>query len=136
MQHPIIPGQRVLASQYEVRTISDLIFSSGAKRTSGSRHSSGSTNPTLRPLKSLTKEDWKPSAGKASLASWLYITSVAAARSPTDLAIAHMLSKVEDPSHVPSKGIVPIVALIENNAARVAGWIHEPSVSVPRAMGL
>lgn len=135
MHHPVTSVSVLPCYIRKPLTISDLILASGAKSTSGNRHFSGSTNPTVMLWKFLTRDELKPSAGSAFLAASFSKTSVAAAKSLTDLAIGQMLSKVEDPSQVPSNGILPGVVLIENKAARVAGWMHDPSVSVPSAIG-
>src|SRR4051812_23879847 len=94
----------------------------------------GSVNPILRlPQSSLIRKHVFGTLVPVSLLVGSIMASISATKSFADLAIPPAESKVFDRQNMPSMGISPTVGFSAYKAARFAGVMREPIVSVPTA---
>lgn len=116
-------------------TICSLYSSSETSSLGGSCHRDASTTPTRMPFQlSVIKFDKPP--GKPDRISSLSRTSVKSATSLTVFPIPPRLSNVEEIEMTPWDDDEPTETFKAYRAARLAGVLIEPSVSVPIPKGL
>lgn len=116
-------------------TICFLNSSSGTSICGGSCHRDASTTPTLMPFQLSVMNFVKPPGKPARILS-LSRTSVKIATSLTVLPIPPRLSNVEEMDMTPCDDDDPTETFKAYRAARLAGVLTEPFVSVPMPKGL